>query len=183
MTKPTTNSRHVSLVTRHCFSSLLAAGFALTLSLPARGQTTSHHSSAATQKKKSTAKGAAPRSIVKSQASPSRTSTSKTTSTKKTSTTARRRGKPAEPPVRRQLHPTPERYAEIQSALAKKGYYQGTANGAWGQSSVSALAKFQADNGLEPTGKIDALSLKLLAPGPKSDGNTASVSPGTDSPN
>jgi peptidoglycan hydrolase-like protein with peptidoglycan-binding domain len=76
------------------------------------------------------------------------------------------------------LRPTPERYAEIQGALAKAGYFQGSANGVWGQSSVSALAKFQQDNGLEQTGKIDAQSLIKLNLGPKYEGNTALVSTG-----
>lgn len=71
--------------------------------------------------------------------------------------------------MRKQLHPAPERYAEIQSALAREGYFQGPANGAWGQSSTDALARFQQDHGLDPTGKIDALSLIKLKLGPKYD--------------
>ena len=77
--------------------------------------------------------------------------------------------------MRKQLRPTPERYAEIQRALAKAGYFQGPADGVWGQNSVSALAKFQGDNGLEPTGKIDAQSLIKLDLGPKYDSKTASA--------
>ncbi len=77
--------------------------------------------------------------------------------------------------MRRQLHPPPERYAEIQSALAKRGYYQGSANGVWGQSSSDALANFQQDNGLDPTGKIDAMSLIKLDLGPNYETSTTSA--------
>ena len=64
------------------------------------------------------------------------------------------------------MRPTRERYAEIQSALAKAGYFQEPATGNWGPSSVNALALFQREHGLEPTGKIDARSLIQLGLGP-----------------
>jgi murein L,D-transpeptidase YcbB/YkuD len=102
----------------------------------------------------------------KSRAHTSRKSSSTTTSSRKKKTTAARRHAKQAAPVRRQLRPTPERYAEIQRALAKSGYYEGSANGVWGQSSVDALQRFQQDKGLEPTGKIDALSLIKLNLGP-----------------
>lgn len=70
-------------------------------------------------------------------------------------------------PARGQLRPTRDRYAEIQAALAQAGYYHGPANGDWGPESVNALAYFQKDRGLEPTGKIDAPSLIKLGLGPK----------------
>ena len=83
--------------------------------------------------------------------------------------TATRRSPPARTPVaaREQLRPTRERYVEIQTALAQAGYYQGPPDGDWGPSSVNALALFQRDHGLEPTGKIDALSLIQLGLGPQ----------------
>ncbi len=59
-----------------------------------------------------------------------------------------------------QLHPDPERYQEIQKALADRGYFKGEANGVWGDDSVDAMKRFQTDQKLEDTdGKIDALSL------------------------
>ena len=78
----------------------------------------------------------------------------------KTSTTARKgssvrtkrgryvttRRKPAGPSY--QTHPTPERYQEIQQALADKGYYKGEVNGEWNDESTSALKKFQTDHQL-----------------------------------
>jgi peptidoglycan hydrolase-like protein with peptidoglycan-binding domain len=71
-------------------------------------------------------------------------------------------------PVRRgQLTPTPDRYKEIQQALADKGYYQGTVTGAWGPESADALKRFQKDQNLTDTGKLDSLSLIALGLGPK----------------
>ena len=71
----------------------------------------------------------------------------------------------------RQTTPSPERYKEIQEALASKGYLKPEeAGGAWGQSSADALKRFQADQNLESTGKINSLSLIALGLGPKHDG-------------
>ncbi|HUA86021.1 MAG TPA: peptidoglycan-binding domain-containing protein [Bryobacteraceae bacterium] len=72
-------------------------------------------------------------------------------------------------PIRRsaQLQPTPERYKEIQEALASKGYFKGTADGAWGADSVDALKRFQRDQNLTDDGKIGSLSLIALGLGPK----------------
>jgi peptidoglycan hydrolase-like protein with peptidoglycan-binding domain len=64
-----------------------------------------------------------------------------------------------------QKAPTPQRISEIQSALAHGGYYQGTPNGKWDSNTVAAMQKFQSDNGLSSSGKIDALSLEKLGLG------------------
>jgi peptidoglycan hydrolase-like protein with peptidoglycan-binding domain len=66
-----------------------------------------------------------------------------------------------------QAVPTPERYKEIQQALADKGYYKGAANGEWGPESVDALRRFQADQNLDVDGKIGSLSLIAMGLGPK----------------
>lgn len=63
--------------------------------------------------------------------------------------------------------PTADRYKQIQQALAEKGYYKGAVNGEWGADSVDALRRFQADQNLEPDGKIGSLSLIALGLGPK----------------
>ena len=64
--------------------------------------------------------------------------------------------------------PTPQRYKEIQDALAAKGYLKPEdANGTWNQASVDALKKFQAGQNLDSTGKINSLSLIALGLGPK----------------
>jgi peptidoglycan hydrolase-like protein with peptidoglycan-binding domain len=69
--------------------------------------------------------------------------------------------------ARAQREPTPARYAEIQQALIDKGYFSGPADGRWGPESVAALKRFQEDQKLAATGKIDALSLIRLGLGPR----------------
>src|SRR3954469_1168190 len=83
----------------------------------------------------------------------------------------------APPPPSYQLHPDPERYQQIQQALADRGYFKGEVNGTWGDDSTDALRKFQADQKLPDDGKITALSLTGLGLGPRHDGSTASTVP------
>jgi murein L,D-transpeptidase YcbB/YkuD len=64
-----------------------------------------------------------------------------------------------------QQAPSSDRITEIQSALARGGYYQGDPTGKWDDSTVSAMEKFQSANGIEPNGKIDAPSLQKLGLG------------------
>jgi murein L,D-transpeptidase YcbB/YkuD len=94
---------------------------------------------------------------------------SKTKSTTKTSTRSKTKAKGKTRRTARsyQQHPTPDRYKEIQDALANKGYFHGEANGEWGPDSVDALKRFQADQNLMPDGKIGSLSLIALGLGPK----------------
>ena len=89
--------------------------------------------------------------------------------TSKTSkASARRKGKLARrSPRSYQQSPTPDRYKEIQQALASKGYFKGEPNGEWGSDSADALKRFQADQNLMPDGKINSLSLIALGLGPK----------------
>ncbi len=79
-----------------------------------------------------------------------------------------RRGAKA-PRVRRsyQQAPTPERYRQIQQALAGKGYYHGPVNGQWGADSEAALRGYQQDNHLDGDGKLTSLSLIGLGLGPQ----------------
>jgi hypothetical protein len=101
-------------------------------------------------------------------------------------TAAARRGKKGPPAKRvtwrnRQLAPTPQRYKEIQDALAAKGYLNPEdANGTWTQASADALKKFQAEQNLDSTGKINSLSLIALGLGPKRE--TAAPAPPAESP-
>jgi hypothetical protein len=70
----------------------------------------------------------------------------------------------------RQTAPSADRYKEIQQALAAKGYLQpGQATGVWDQNSVDALKRFQAQQNLDTTGKLNSLSLIALGLGPKHD--------------
>ncbi len=62
--------------------------------------------------------------------------------------------------------PSPERYQEIQKALAARGFYKGEVNGTWGPDSVDALKQFQTAHGLLDDGKISSLSLIGLGLGP-----------------
>ena len=74
----------------------------------------------------------------------------------------------------RQMAPSPERYKEIQEALVAKGYLKPEdASGAWGEASTDALKRFQADQNLDSSGKINALSLIALGLGPKHDAGPA----------
>jgi hypothetical protein len=93
-------------------------------------------------------------------------------------TTARKGGKKA--PSRtttwrnRQMAPSADRYKEIQQALAAKGYLKPEdATGVWNQGSVDALKRFQAEQKIESTGKINSLSLIALGLGPKHETATA----------
>jgi Putative peptidoglycan binding domain len=76
----------------------------------------------------------------------------------------------------RQMTPSPDRYREIQGALASKGFLNPEdATGTWNQASSDALKRFQAEQNLESSGKINSLSLIALGLGPKRE--TASAPP------
>ena len=130
-------------------------------------------------------------STAKKHASPSKSKSTKRKSTAKkpaatasstksapatTSSTAHRRASskttkrtPAKTAVRRstQQQPTPDRYKEIQQALAERGYFNGPVDGQWGPESVDALKRFQREQNLTEDGKIGSLSLIALGLGPK----------------
>jgi hypothetical protein len=120
------------------------------------GETTA--TTPSTQKKKESTPAAA------SKAAPGKSTSKKTTTAK--------RGAARKPAVRSwrttQRAPTADRYKEIQQALASKGYMESSApSGVWDDSSISALKRFQQDQNLEPSGRIDSLSLIALGLGPK----------------
>jgi peptidoglycan hydrolase-like protein with peptidoglycan-binding domain len=78
---------------------------------------------------------------------------------------------------RGQTAPAPERISEIQQALAKDGSFTGTPNGKWDDSTAEAMRKFQVSHGLNPTGKLDALSLHKLGLGSQTAGIAAPMPP------
>jgi peptidoglycan hydrolase-like protein with peptidoglycan-binding domain len=76
-----------------------------------------------------------------------------------------------------QKAPSPERITEIQSALARSGYYQAQPNGKWDANTIAAMQRFQSSSGLEPTGKLNALSLQKLGLGSEIAGVSAPKPP------
>lgn len=52
--------------------------------------------------------------------------------------------------------------AAVQQALARRGYYQGSIDGAIGPQSRRAIARYQEDNGLRVTGSINSSLLQSL---------------------
>lgn len=120
-------------------------------------------------------------------ASASRTPVKRSTQTAATtSAAAHRKGKAVRRTSRSyQQAPSPERYKEIQQALASKGYLQGEPTGEWGPDSVDALKRFQTDQNLMPDGKVSSLSLIALGLGPKrltAKSDSAPPQPGTPAP-
>jgi len=100
---------------------------------------------------------------------PSSTAT-KTTKSKKGASRKNRR-------MKGQMAPTPDRINEIQSALAKKGFYSGEPTGKWDDDATEAIKKFQAANGLTPNGKYDAWTLQKLGLGSGTAGMGAPTAP------
>ena len=135
-----------------------------TLSLSASSQTST------TSKKKAAAKSTASKSTSKSGAHIVTASASKTHKASHGRSRSRRAAAPSY-----QLHPDPERYQQIQQALADRGYFKGEVNGEWGDDSVDAMKRFQTDQKLEPDGKINALTLIGLGLGPKHDASVAAA--------
>ena len=126
-------------------------------------------------KKTAAKKTAAKKTAAKKKAPPARKGAA-TASSRKPGTTrsASSRGKKT-PGKRvtwrnRQTSPTPDRYREIQGALASKGYLKPEdATGTWNQTSSDAMKKFQAEQNLDSNGKINSLSLIALGLGPHHD--------------
>lgn len=97
------------------------------------------------------------------------------TTASKSGSTARKRKAKRVAKSSYQAHPDAARYQQIQQALADRGYFKGQINGQWGDDSVDALKRFQADQKLDSDGKINSLTLIGLGLGPKHD--AAAVSP------
>ena len=107
-----------------------------------------------------------------------------TASTAKTSTAMKGTSKkpiakrPAVTWRNRQTIPSTDRYREIQSALASRGFLSPEqATGTWGQTSSDALKRFQQEQNLEASGKVNSLSLIALGLGPKRDPSPAAPKP------
>lgn len=96
--------------------------------------------------------------------------TTKKPSTTSVHSTAKHRIVARHAVVRGQMAPTPSRISEIQAALAKDGSYEGTPNGRWDGATIDAMRHFQSQHDLNPTGKIDALTLQKLGLGSQVSG-------------
>lgn len=60
------------------------------------------------------------------------------------------------------MAPSPERIRQIQAALASSGHYSRGPNGVMDAPTVAALTRFQQENGLQPSGKLNAGTLRKL---------------------
>jgi peptidoglycan hydrolase-like protein with peptidoglycan-binding domain len=109
--------------------------------------------------------------------------TKKTSKSSAASATSQSHRSPNKPGARRtargQHPPARDRISEIQQALGKEGSFNGTPNGTWDDSTVGAMKNFQSTHGLNPTGKLDALTLQKLGLGSQ----TAGVAPPVPPPN
>lgn len=54
------------------------------------------------------------------------------------------------------------RVSDVQSALAREGYYDGPIDGRLGNATRKALRRYQSDHGLEPTGGINRAVIEAL---------------------
>jgi peptidoglycan hydrolase-like protein with peptidoglycan-binding domain len=110
----------------------------------------------------------------KAKTAPKKSSTEPVHATK---TSAKRRA--AVHPISTRAHlplaPSASRISEIQAALSRQGAYQGEPNGRWDGTTVDAMKQFQTDHGLNPSGKIDALTLQKLGLGSQVSGLGAPV--------
>ncbi len=90
---------------------------------------------------------------------------------------AKKSGRHSSRRQRGQKAPAPDRISEIQQALAKDGSFSGTPSGKWDDSTVEAMKKFQAGHGLNPSGKLDAVTLQKLGLGSQTAGVAAPMPP------
>jgi peptidoglycan hydrolase-like protein with peptidoglycan-binding domain len=71
------------------------------------------------------------------------------------------------------MAPTSDRIREIQNALIQADVYIGAPTGKWDAATIDAMKKFQQSNGLNPSGKLNALSLEKLGLGSTTAGRGA----------
>jgi len=135
---------------------------------PALKNASSKHSASKSNSSK-TAANKSPATKANSSAKPTSRGSSASGPGKKTSKRARKQ--PG------QKAPTSDRINEIQAALAKDGSFSGSPTGKWDDDTVAAMRKFQATHGLNPTGKLDALSLQKLGLGSQTAGVAAPTPP------
>lgn len=171
---------------RELFLAALAAGI---WSVPAvaahspQASTTTTHKQTTHKTTNGTASHSAAHSAAKNSTSATTPSATNLTTAKPTGATAKKsvhskasshsKGKR----VKGQGAPTAERINEIQEALASKGAFADKPTGKWDDSTTDAMKKFQASHGLDPTGKLDALTLQKLGLGSQTAGLAAPIAP------
>jgi peptidoglycan hydrolase-like protein with peptidoglycan-binding domain len=107
------------------------------------------------------------RHVTKQSAARSRSSVKKSTSTKAAVKRRKAPRKKVQSWRTRQMAPTPDRYRQIQQALVARGYLDQKPTGVWDNESTEALRRFQKDQNLDPSGKVNSLSLIALGLGAK----------------
>jgi len=131
-------------------------------------------------RKASSKKAPAKKAPAKKSAQAKKTTSKKATSASRSRKTTTRRSSSRRRSSWRtagQREPSGARLKEIQNALVEKGYFRGEPDGKWGPSSAEALKRFQEDQNIEATGKINSLSLIGLGLGPKYDHPAGSTDP------
>jgi Putative peptidoglycan binding domain len=105
------------------------------------------------------------------------TSTTKTTTSASKSHSTAKKTSSRKKKDKGQMTPTAERITEIQQALAKDGSYSAAPSGKWDDGTVDAMKKFQTTHALNPSGKLDALTLEKLGLGSTTAGVAEPVAP------
>ena len=159
----------MSVLTGVVLCTAMAAAFAVP-------QSTKDGTTKKSSGKTTTGKGA-PKSSAKSK-SPSKSSKKSAKGTKKGST------KTAAKSTYRsgQMAPTSDRVKDIQQALVQRGYLHGEPSGVWDDQSTEAMKRFQQDQNLQPSGKLNSLSLIALGLGPKRAAAVAPAKPAGPAP-
>ena len=145
----------------------------------AQTQTATHKKTSGASKSSSSSASHAAASTPGSGANTGRKSSTTKTASSKSGKSSSKKSTGKTHRMKGQAAPTPERINEIQDALAKRGIFTGEPTGKWDDSTVDAMRKFQTENHLNPTGKLDAPTLQKLGFGSE----TAGVAPPTPPPN
>jgi peptidoglycan hydrolase-like protein with peptidoglycan-binding domain len=111
-------------------------------------------------------------SVVSAAGHPGAAQTSSTAAKKKKAAAAKSKKKAK---IKGQTVPDADRIREIQTALQKDGSYEGEPNGKWDNATMDAMRKYQDKNGLNATGKIDAVTLNKMGLGSQTAGKGAPV--------